>query len=474
MSWEVIRFNVEHACTMTSLKQNHKHLDSDVICSYVKLVVEKNPRVFVFVLVASIRNTFGYITTYYKAWMAKRKAMTLWYGNWDQSYNELPRLLQAMKFFIPGTIVRYYTHTAITLEGDVIPKNRIFDGLLWAFKPAIERFRFCKQMIQVDGTFLYGLYRNVLMIVVAQDGDRNIFPIAFAIVKKESEETWNFIISNLCSHVVTQAGVCMISDRSSGLLSTIGRPENRWTPPHGYLAYSIRHIASNAMKRFKQKNIKKEIINMGYALLQPNFRARLENLRRYEDDVYEFAAEIPIEIWSQAYDVKGRRYDHMTTNLAECINSVLKMTRRLPIASIVRETYFRLGKVWAEKSSQIDVMISDERNWALDLEKAMQKNQTHATSIFVHNFARLDSDFVVQALVRPHEGGNSTTYTSNLNRRWCDRGRFQAFKFPCAHAVVTCMHINVDPYFYVDYCYSLHTMRNIYSCDFKYLPNEAY
>ncbi|KAE8673565.1 Syntaxin-51 [Hibiscus syriacus] len=217
-------------------------------------------------------------------------------------------------------------------------------------------------------------------------------------------------------------GVYMILDQSSGLLSTITRPENRRTPPNAYPTYCIHHIASNAITKFKQKKIKKEIINMGYALLQPNFCARLENLIRYGDDVYEFAVEIPRERWSQAYDVDGRRYGHMTTNLAECINSVLKGTQHLLIESIVRETYFRLGKVWADKSAQIDGMISDGRNRTPNLEKAMQKNQTHATSMFVHNFARLDYDFVVQALVRPHEGDNSTTYTGNLNRRWCDYG----------------------------------------------------
>ncbi|KAE8732289.1 hypothetical protein F3Y22_tig00002237pilonHSYRG01481 [Hibiscus syriacus] len=218
------------------------------------------------------------------ACMAKQKAMTLLYGEWEQSYNELPRLRQTMEFFIPGTIVRYYTHPAVTLEEDIIPRKRIFGGLFWAFK-------------------------------------------------------------------------------------------------------------------FKKKNIKKDIINMVYALLQPNFCARLENLRRYGDDVCEFTAKIPGERWSQVYDVEGRRYGHMTTNLAECINSVLKGTQYLPIAGIVRETYFRLGKVWEYKSAQIDVMINDGRNWAPDLEKAMQKNQTHATSMFVHNFARLDSNFVVHALV---------------------------------------------------------------------------
>ncbi|KAL4287721.1 hypothetical protein AHAS_Ahas19G0214500 [Arachis hypogaea] len=45
------------------------------------------------------------------------------------------------------------------------------------------------------------------------------------------------------------------------------------------------------------------------------------------------------DLWLQHCD-DGCRYGHMTTNLLECINVVLK-TRYLPIATIVRATYVR-------------------------------------------------------------------------------------------------------------------------------------
>ncbi|KAE8691223.1 potassium channel SKOR-like [Hibiscus syriacus] len=170
------------------------------------------------------------------------KAMTLLYDDWDQSYNKLPHLLHVMEYIIPGTIVH--------------PGKRVFEGLFWAFKSQIEGFRYCKHMVQLDGTFLYGVYKHILMIAVAQDGDRNIFPIAFAIVKNE-------------------------------LLAMIDRPGSRWSPPHAVPAYYIRHIDSNVMPMFKNKKIKKDFINM------------------------------------------GRRYGHITTKLAKCINSVLKGTRHL-------------------------------------------------------------------------------------------------------------------------------------------------
>ena len=38
--------------------------------------------------------------------------------------------------------------------------------------------------------------------------------------------------------------------------------------------------------------------------------------------------QIPKSKWTQAYD-EGKQYGHMTTNLAECMNSVLKGAYRL-------------------------------------------------------------------------------------------------------------------------------------------------
>ena len=55
---------------------------------------------------------------------------------------------------------------------------------------------------------------------------------------------------------------------------------------------------------------------------------------------------IPREKWLRCYD-GGRRYGHMTTNLAEAINSSLKGTRHLPITSVVKATYYRLATLFA-------------------------------------------------------------------------------------------------------------------------------
>ncbi|RYR73634.1 hypothetical protein Ahy_A02g008072 [Arachis hypogaea] len=48
---------------------------------------------------------------------------------------------------------------------------------------------------------LYGRYGGVLLIAVAQDGNSNIMPIAFANVESKSTKSWSFFLTNLRRHV---------------------------------------------------------------------------------------------------------------------------------------------------------------------------------------------------------------------------------------------------------------------------------
>ena len=117
----------------------------------------------------------------------------LWvYDNWKESYNIHVKDLQALQLFIPGTIVRIQTIPALDKSSQPIPNKVIFHQLFWSFKACIDAFVFCKPMVQIDGTWLYGRYKGILLIVVAQDVANNIFPLAFVIVESETTDDWHF------------------------------------------------------------------------------------------------------------------------------------------------------------------------------------------------------------------------------------------------------------------------------------------
>ena len=77
-------------------------------------------------------------------------------------------------------------------RGEIVPDKRMFKRVVWSFGPCIKGFAYCKPIVQVDGTCLYGKYTDTLLIATAQDGANHIFPIAYAIVEGETTSAWDF------------------------------------------------------------------------------------------------------------------------------------------------------------------------------------------------------------------------------------------------------------------------------------------
>jgi len=48
-------------------------------------------------LIAEIKSRYGNFVTYKKTWIAKQKTLAMELGDWDESYNHLPRWLQAVQ-----------------------------------------------------------------------------------------------------------------------------------------------------------------------------------------------------------------------------------------------------------------------------------------------------------------------------------------------------------------------------------------
>ena len=180
------RIGGPHTCMSTAISQDHQKLTSKMIAHNIRPLVDSDATIKVRHIIAHIRTTYGYTVSYKKAWIAKNKAIEDIYGNWEASYNNLPQWLLVMQQFLPGTVIDLETLPVYSNEGTQIGGARIFHRLFWAFQPCIRGFAHCKPIVQVDGTWLYGKYRGTLLLAVAQDGNGNIFPIAYALVEGET------------------------------------------------------------------------------------------------------------------------------------------------------------------------------------------------------------------------------------------------------------------------------------------------
>ncbi|XP_061369312.1 uncharacterized protein LOC133312173 [Gastrolobium bilobum] len=70
--------------------------------------------------------------------------------------------------------------------------------------------------------------------------------------------------------------------------------------------------------------LKKQLKKLGYTTSRLDFDAGLEKFKETSPQIAAWIDRILKEKWSIAYDAEGRRFGHMTTNLSECVNKVLK------------------------------------------------------------------------------------------------------------------------------------------------------
>ena len=151
----------------------------------------------------------GYKPCYYKVWDAKQKAIGKMFGNWEESYQNLQKLLMA--YIDQDSTTQVFYRTTPTGEDDTVFLHFVF----WSFDPCIDGFKYCKPIISIDRTHLYGKYQGKLLVAMATDANNKVFPLAFTVMDCESGSNWMWFLQCLkdtIGHVIPNESICIISD----------------------------------------------------------------------------------------------------------------------------------------------------------------------------------------------------------------------------------------------------------------------
>ncbi|XP_016168251.1 uncharacterized protein LOC107610762 [Arachis ipaensis] len=413
-TWEVRRYIGSHTCLATSISSDHRQLDYHVICARILPFVRADAAVTIKVLQQATEADYGFRPSYRKVWMEKQKAVAQIYGDWKESYAELPR------------------------------------WMLETFPPCIEAFRHCKPLVSIDGTHLYGKYGGRLLLAIAQDGNSNILPIAFALVEGENAKLWSFFLSNLRTHVTPQEGVLVISDRHNGIKAALEAPENGWLPPRAFRAYCIRHVAANFSLSFKGKDARRMLVNAAYTKTETEFYYWFGIMRIENPTMCDLANRMEYDKWTQ-YEDSGRRFRHMTTNISECVNSMLKETRNLPVTSLVKSTYGRLAELFVVRGQTSEAQLGSGHEFCQALVKAIDRNIRDSRCFTITLYDRHQSEYTVA----------ETIPTRNFSL-----GSYRAIHYPCYHAIACCAHSRLNWASYVHEVYRMSELFNVYKHGF--------
>ncbi|XP_070050801.1 uncharacterized protein [Nicotiana tomentosiformis] len=234
-----------------------------------------------------------------------------------------------------------------------LPKERHFSRGKRAFEIfygnwAIDGFSYCGPVISIDDTHVYGKYNIKLLIVIAVDANGQIFPLAFAICTNESQETWTLFLNHLKEHVAKQhSGICLISDRHGGILSSV---ENlpAWQEPYANYRYCVRHFKANFQKTHPNKDLHDLMWIAATEHQVHKFRRHMESMRQEDERAYHWLMRHELHKWTLHAD-GGRRWGILTTNVLESFNRLLKSARGLHVTAMVRMSFKQMAERFVER-----------------------------------------------------------------------------------------------------------------------------
>lgn len=195
-----------------------------------------------------------------------------------------------------------------------------------------------RPLLIIDAAHLKGKYLGTNLLVVGMDGNNQIVPIATGVSQGETGESWTWFLSKLKDCIGEVPNLTIISDRHYA----IGLACNT-VFPNAFHGFCCRHLMMNCAMGGSRK-LRAMYWKTCKTYTKEDFHRAIDAIKACRPEAYAKLIEAGVERWSRAY-CPANRYNYMTSNSAESINSLTRDVRREPI-SMLMEWYRGLMQRW--------------------------------------------------------------------------------------------------------------------------------
>ncbi|XP_050207838.2 uncharacterized protein LOC126657220 [Mercurialis annua] len=395
-------------------------------------------------IIADIQRDFGIVLSYNRAWRSNVKALNQIRGSPRDSYSILPGYLHMLLQTNPGSVVDLHT----------TDENK-FEYMFMALDASIKGWRYCRPIIVVDGTFLKSNYGGTLITASTQDGNGKIFPLAFAVVDSENDDSWEYFFFKLKEAFGGRNGLCIVSDRHLSILNGVKK-----VFPEASHAICMYHLLSNIKSKFKHDpdTLRDCFYGAARSYTTKGFDYYMKELDAINAGIRKYLTDIGIEKWARAH-CKANRYSTMTSNIAESLNAAIKAARELPITTLL-ESLRCLMQEWSYANRNIAICTFTKLT-----NKAEHELRNHYASSL-----RMKASTSVRGLHSVEDGDK--TFIVKLNERTCTCCRFQLDEMPCPHAIAILSKLHQEPYQYYSDFFTKENMLATYEGVVYPMPSQ--
>lgn len=158
----VIRSYVpEHDCDQGFGKVQTRKFTARVILDLISDDIRNMPCIRPRDVQRQVKKKFGVDISYFLSWKATEVCKSLIFGDYSKSYSYLPAYFAEVERTNPDSVV--------ALDLDLIKKN--FRRCFFAFGASLQGFKSCRPVLMIDGTFMKGKHKGILLSAVGKDGN---------------------------------------------------------------------------------------------------------------------------------------------------------------------------------------------------------------------------------------------------------------------------------------------------------------
>ncbi|XP_021735162.1 uncharacterized protein LOC110701861 [Chenopodium quinoa] len=306
------------------------------------------------------------------------------------------------------------------------------------------------------------------------DANFQLFPIAFAVVEGENNDSWSWFMACIRARVIDREGLCVIFDRHAGILAAMEEVGSGWEQPYAYHKYCTRHLASNVNNKFKIIVVKNLFGKAADARQKHKFDYFMGRIAGLNVEAFRYLMEILYHKWSIHHD-GGFRFGVKTTNMSEVFNGVLKGARCLPITALVQMTFHRVNSYFETRRSRGKKRLDDGHEFS---EKATKTIEANMEKAMYHRVEGYDFDVGLYQVATGRgsrkAGKGGKTHTVNLFWKTCTCEKLKIYKFPCSHVLAVYRQRSLSHFEFVDSSFKTTEYRLSYSKCFFPVPDPCH
>ncbi|XP_028754382.1 uncharacterized protein LOC114713878 [Neltuma alba] len=443
----VTRFNNEHVHhAQDCLQVNHggrAALTLSIIIEDVRSHIDKRPSE----IMKTLQREYGVNLTYKQAYASKLKAMKDIQGRPDQSYMLIPWICQRLKESDSTTVVEWEASN-----------NYIFERVFIAYGCCIEGFLVgARHILYIDGTHLSGPYKGTLLSASTYDADNELLPFAIAIVNGEILEDWTWFLSKI-RQITGSIELTIVLDRHNAIIGAVrvifGSDRHAFCYCHVKENFSSEWLKINRGRGRTSAKSKVDALKLlddiAYARLETEFDKAIGHMRDMSQELFEWLVNHgDIDRWALS-QFPFKRWDNITTNIAESFNAWMVKERRHNVAQLIHEHREKVAK----KMHASAMAISKWRNGV----------GPNIEAVLMENVMRTEHMFPVS-----YGGNRACVHTAygdlevDLGLHECSCGAWQMSGIPCAHACAAIKLAHGNVYDYVEECYKITSQQKIYN-----------